>query len=54
VPSVLVELGYMSNSHDLKLMTSDAWRKRATDSIAQAVNNFFVTRLAGATPVRPN
>src|SRR5215216_3177392 len=49
VPSVLVELGYMSSPHDLKLMTSGAWRQRATESIAQAVNSFFSTRLAGTS-----
>jgi N-acetylmuramoyl-L-alanine amidase len=48
VPSVLVELGYVSSPQDLKLMTSDTWRQRATDSIVQAVNGFFATRLAGA------
>ena len=54
VPSVLVELGYMSSHHDLKLMTSEAWRKRATDSITQAINSFFATRLAGAAQGGPN
>jgi N-acetylmuramoyl-L-alanine amidase len=54
VPSVLVELGYVSNAQDLKLMTSDAWRGRATDSIMQAVNAFFATRLAGAKTVGAN
>jgi N-acetylmuramoyl-L-alanine amidase len=49
VPSVLVELGYLSSPHDLKLMTSEAWRQRATDSIVQAVNGFFATRLAGGS-----
>ncbi|MCC7345783.1 MAG: N-acetylmuramoyl-L-alanine amidase, partial [Variibacter sp.] len=47
VPSVLVELGYVSSPYDLKLMTSDAWRKRATAAMAQAVNHFFAARLAG-------
>jgi N-acetylmuramoyl-L-alanine amidase len=47
VPSVLVELGYVSNPQDLKLMTSESWRGRATDAIVQAVNVFFATRLAG-------
>jgi N-acetylmuramoyl-L-alanine amidase len=47
VPSVLVELGYVTNPQDLKLLTSEAWRGRATDSIVQAVNTFFARRLAG-------
>jgi N-acetylmuramoyl-L-alanine amidase len=47
VPSVLVELGYVTNRQDLKLLTSEAWRGRATDSIVQAVNTFFARRLAG-------
>jgi N-acetylmuramoyl-L-alanine amidase len=49
VPSVLVELGYVSSPHDLKLMTSEAWRKRATEAIAKAVNRFFGPRLAIGT-----
>jgi N-acetylmuramoyl-L-alanine amidase len=47
VPSVLIELGYVSNKQDLKLMVSDAWRTRAADAVSQAVNSFFATRLAG-------
>jgi N-acetylmuramoyl-L-alanine amidase len=50
VPSVLVELGYVSSQHDLKLMMSEAWRKRATDALVRAVNSFFAPRLAGAPP----
>ena len=48
MPSVLVELGYMSSAQDVKLITSEAWRKRTTEAITQAVNQFFGTRLAGA------
>jgi N-acetylmuramoyl-L-alanine amidase len=48
VPSVLVELGYVSNRQDFKSLTSDAWRGRAADAIVQAVDNFFTTRLAVA------
>jgi N-acetylmuramoyl-L-alanine amidase len=47
VPSVLVELGYVSNRQDLKQLTSDAWRSRTADSIVQAVDTFFTTRFAG-------
>jgi len=52
VPSVLIELGYVSNKQDLKLMTSEAWRARTSDALAQAVNTFFSTRLAGSGPAR--
>ncbi len=48
VPSVLLELGYVSNKEDLKQLTSGAWRARTATSIAQAVDTFFNTRLAGA------
>jgi N-acetylmuramoyl-L-alanine amidase len=52
VPSVLVELGYVSNKQDLKLMTSEAWRNRTSEAVAQAVNTFFSTRIAGSGPAR--
>jgi N-acetylmuramoyl-L-alanine amidase len=52
VPSVLIELGYVSNKQDLKLMTSDAWRARTSEAVSQAVNAFFSTRLAGSGPAR--
>jgi N-acetylmuramoyl-L-alanine amidase len=48
VPSVLIELGYVTNKDDLKLITSDSWRARNAESIAQAINAFFSPRLAGA------
>ena len=50
VPSVLIELGYVSSSQDLKYLLSDAWRSRAIDSITQAITTFFATRLAGSGP----
>jgi N-acetylmuramoyl-L-alanine amidase len=48
VPSVLLELGYVTSRQDLKLLTSEAWRARAADSIVQAVHTFFTTRVAGS------
>jgi N-acetylmuramoyl-L-alanine amidase len=50
VPSVLVELGYVSNRGDLKSITSGAWQERSCEAIVQAVKTYFLTRLAGATP----
>jgi len=50
VPSVLLELGYVSNKDDLKQLMSGAWRNRTTGSIVKAVDTFFSTRLAGSPP----
>ncbi|MGB7256749.1 MAG: N-acetylmuramoyl-L-alanine amidase [Pseudolabrys sp.] len=50
VPSVLVELGYMSTQDDLVNLVSKAWRSRTADSLVSAVNTFFAPRLAGAGP----
>jgi N-acetylmuramoyl-L-alanine amidase len=48
VPSVLVEIGYMSSKDDLKLLTSAAWQAKTAAALAQAVDSFFTPRLAGA------
>lgn len=47
VPSVLVELGYVSDREDLKSLMSDAWRDRTADSIAKAIDAYFSTHVAG-------
>ncbi len=46
VPSVLVELGYMSTKDDLKLLTSTAWQAKTAAALAQAVDTYFAPRLA--------
>jgi N-acetylmuramoyl-L-alanine amidase len=53
LPSVLVELGYLSNTRDLELMLSAEWRKRTADSMAGAVDRFFSARLASRAPISP-
>ncbi|ABD88401.1 N-acetylmuramoyl-L-alanine amidase [Rhodopseudomonas palustris] len=45
VPSVLLELGYVSNKGDLKQLVSENWRTRTVGSVAQAVDAFFAKRV---------
>jgi N-acetylmuramoyl-L-alanine amidase len=48
VPSVLIELGYVSNKEDLEHLVSENWRSRAVGSVAHAIDAFFAKRLATA------
>jgi N-acetylmuramoyl-L-alanine amidase len=48
VPSVLIELGYVSNKDDLEHLVSENWRSRTVGSVAQAIDAFFAKRLATA------
>jgi N-acetylmuramoyl-L-alanine amidase len=50
VPSVLIELGYVSNKDDLEHLVSENWRSRTVGSVAQAIDAFFAKRLATAGP----
>ena len=45
VPSVLIELGYVSNKSDLEHLVSDAWRSRTVGAVAQAIDTFFAKRV---------
>ncbi|MGH6734715.1 MAG: N-acetylmuramoyl-L-alanine amidase [Methyloceanibacter sp.] len=46
VPSVLLELGFLSNPDDEKQLTSDSWRDRMTDSVTAAIDDYFAKRIA--------
>lgn len=48
VPSVLVELGYVSNKEDLQSLLSDKWRDHTADAMASAIAGYFSSHLAGA------
>ena len=48
VPSVLVGFGYVTNRADLNRWSRPNGATSTADSIVQAVDTFFSTRLAGA------
>jgi N-acetylmuramoyl-L-alanine amidase len=45
VPGVLVELGYLSNGEDEKLMNDEKWQEDLARLLAQSVRTFFQPRL---------
>lgn len=44
IPSVLIELGYLSNKKDEKLVTDPSWMTSAADAISSAVEKFAQKR----------
>ncbi len=44
VPSVLVELGYVSSARDVELLTSESWRTEAAGAVKRAIDRFFDAR----------
>jgi N-acetylmuramoyl-L-alanine amidase len=41
VPSVLIELGYMSSPKDAELLNSESWRTQAVAAVQQAIDTYF-------------
>ena len=46
VPSVLLELGFLSNPDDEKLLTSEDWRKRTAEAVVKSIDAYFAKRVA--------
>jgi N-acetylmuramoyl-L-alanine amidase len=46
VPSVLLELGFLSNPDDKKRLTSEAWRGAMADKVGAAIDAYFAKRVA--------
>lgn len=49
VPSVLIELGYVTNPGDLKRLNSSEWQERTAQAMVDAINSYFLSHLAGTT-----
>lgn len=46
VPSVLLELGYLSNKADEALLVSPKWQAQVTEAMAKAIDAYFATEIA--------
>jgi len=46
VPSILIELGYVTNEADAQLLKSERWREKVASSIVTAIENYFSHQLA--------
>ena len=46
VPSVLIELAYVTNRRDARKLKSKSWRRKVSESITIAVDNYFGSQIA--------
>lgn len=49
VPSALVELGYLSNAEDEKLLKSPEWQQSTAEAMSGAIDSYFRTKVAQTT-----
>lgn len=54
VPSVLLELGYLSNEKDLANLVSPEWREKAAGTLAASIDSFFAQRKVETATVSPD
>jgi N-acetylmuramoyl-L-alanine amidase len=52
-PSVLVELGYLSNAHDVASLRSPEWRERTAEAMRAAIDGFFAGEPGSLTASAP-
>ena len=52
-PSVLIELGYLSNAHDIGNLKSREWRDKTTEAMRAAIDGFFGSSDAALTASAP-
>jgi N-acetylmuramoyl-L-alanine amidase len=45
VPSVLLELGYLTTAEDARLMQTEEWRRATADAAAEAIERFLAERI---------
>ncbi len=41
IPSVLIELGFLSNGQDARLLKSQNWRRKVSRSVAKSIDKYF-------------
>ena len=46
IPSVLLELGFLSNPDDEKRLTSESWHERTAEAVQESIDAYFAKRLA--------
>ena len=50
VPSVLIELGYVSNKDDLQSLMSENWRSKTVGAVAKSIDGYFTKHMVSAGP----